>query len=62
MEQARVSVRGVRRKIMEELDNKDGVSEDEIKREKDLVEDEIKSAIESIEKIGEDKEKELMSV
>ena len=36
MEQARVSVRGVRRKIMEELDNKDGVSEDEIKREKDL--------------------------
>lgn len=64
MEQARVSVRGVRHKIMEQLEEeeKNGVSEDETKRQKEVVEDEIKKAMDEIEKIGEDKEKELMSV
>lgn len=64
MEQAKVSVRGVRHKIMEHLESEkeDGVSEDEIKRQKDMVEDEVKKSIEQIEKIGQDKEKELMTV
>ncbi len=63
MEQARVSVRGVRHKMMEYIESQgEGTSEDETERQKGIVEEEIKKATDKIEKLGEEKEKELMTV
>ncbi|MFH1546994.1 MAG: ribosome recycling factor [bacterium] len=64
MEQTRVAVRSIRHKMMEHLDSqmKEGVSEDEIKRLKDEVEDFVKESIEKIDSLGEEKEKEMMAV
>jgi len=40
----------------------EGTSEDETERQKGIVEEEIKKATDKIEKLGEEKEKELMTV
>jgi ribosome recycling factor len=65
MEKARISVRGVRHQMLEYVESQSedgGISEDEIERQKSIVEDEVKRVLEEIEKIGEGKEKELMTV
>jgi ribosome recycling factor len=65
MEKAKIAVRSVRHQMLEyveSLSENGGISEDEIDRQKSVVEDEVKRVTEEIEKIGEDKEKELMTV
>lgn len=65
MEKARISIRGVRRDMIASVESQStngGISEDEIDRQKGMVESEIKAAIEKIEEMGEEKEKELMTV
>ncbi|OGL72442.1 ribosome recycling factor [Candidatus Uhrbacteria bacterium RIFCSPHIGHO2_12_FULL_57_11] len=65
LEEAKVGVRGVREKIREsiiaeERDKK--ISEDERFREQDELEKTVKSFIAEIDKTGEEKEKEIMTV
>lgn len=65
VEETKVSVRGIRRKMMEALDEEEksgGVSEDDIKRQKDEVEKEVKKVMDVIDEIEAAKEKELMTV
>lgn len=63
-ELARVGVRNVRQKAMQEADSmKDaGTSEDDIDRQKEEIEKEVKSANEKIAELRDAKEKELMTV
>ena len=59
-ELARIGVRNVRQKAMQELDS--SLSEDDVKREKEEIEKEVKSANEKIAELRDTKEKELMTV
>jgi ribosome recycling factor len=63
-ELARVGVRNVRQKAMQEADSmKDaGMSEDDVKRQKEEIEKEVKVANEKIAELKDLKEKELMTV
>ncbi len=64
-EEARVSVRGVRRKAKDALDKikKDGdAGEDEVKRGEDELESLTKRFVEQIDKLLEAKEKDLLEV
>lgn len=65
LEDARISLRGVRHEMMDEIDevaDAGGVSEDDIKRMKDEVEKVMDEFTEMIEKLGDEKEKELKTV
>ncbi len=59
-ELARIGVRNVRQKAMKEIE--DDLSEDEIKRQKEEIELEVKEANEKIAELRDTKESELMSV
>lgn len=64
-EDARVAVRGVRRKAKDQLDKlkKDGLAgEDDVKRAESDLDNQTKSYVEQIDKILEAKEKELLEV
>lgn len=65
VEDSKVAIRAVRHKMMDFVEGsvKDGgVSEDDIKRQKDEVEKTVVSKIEELSSIAEEKEKELMTV
>lgn len=65
VEEVRVSIRQIRQKMMEEVEDsveEGGVSEDDVKRQKNLIEKEISAVMEEIDKFAQDKESELMSV
>lgn len=65
VEEARLAVRGVRHKMMDAIDKKlteGGVSEDEIKREKEDVEAVMKEYFDRVDKMSEDKEEILRTV
>ncbi len=65
VESARVAVRGIRHKIMGGIDDgveEGGVSEDDIKRQKDEVEKEVKKISDSIDELAEEKENELRTI
>lgn len=64
IEHARISVRNVRQEVMKEIESmvKEGMSEDEGKRMKEEVEKRIKAMNESIAKVGDSKEKDLLTV
>ncbi len=65
VEETKVAIRGMRHKMMDALEEEEkagGVSADDIKRQKDQVENEVKKIMEEIEEIEEAKEKELMTV
>lgn len=65
VEEARVAVRGVRHKMMNALDEAlqgGGVSEDDIKRQKDEVEKVISDFMENFDEISDNKEKSLMTI
>ncbi len=59
-ELARIGVRNVRQKAMQEVDA--GVSEDDVKRQKEEIEKEVKEANEKIAELRDAKEQELMTV
>ncbi len=63
-EDAKVSVRQIRHKVIEELDKaqKEGLSEDDVKRQKDEVEKVVSSATFEIDEIVKKKTEELMQV
>lgn len=63
-EDAKVSVRQIRHKMIEALEKTegDGVSEDDIKRGKDEIEKMVKEVMDEIDEVIENKEKELLSV
>ncbi|MBS1252662.1 MAG: Ribosome-recycling factor [Anaerolineales bacterium] len=65
VEKARVAVRNVRRESMrdlEELENEGMISEDEYYRARDRVQDCTDEYIERVDKVGENKEAEIMEV
>ena len=64
VEDSRVAVRQVRQKYMQELDEaqKNGISEDEVNRDKDEIEKIVKETNEKIEEIKGVKEKDLMTI
>ncbi len=64
VEDARVAVRQVRQKYMKEMDEleNDGLSEDQADRVRDEIEKSVKETNERIEKIREEKEKELLTI
>lgn len=64
IEDGRVAVRQVRQKYMKEIDEiqKGGFSEDEADRLREEVEKEVKEANNNIEKIREEKEKDLLTI
>jgi len=65
IEESKVAIRAVRHKMMDFIDDsvKDGgVSEDDVKRQKDGVEKAVTKKVEEISSIAEEKEKELMTV
>ncbi len=59
-ELARIGVRNVRQKAMKEID--ESLSEDEVKRQKEEIEKEVKDANEKIAELRDNKDKELMTV
>jgi ribosome recycling factor len=59
-ELARIAVRNARQKAIKDLP--EGISEDEIKRLKDEIEDEVKKTNDKIAELRDNKEKELMTV
>lgn len=64
VEKARIGVRNVRQKYMKDIESavKDGLSEDEGDRLKEVVEKKVKEANESIEEMKDKKEEALMKV
>lgn len=64
IENGRITVRQIRQKYMQELDElqKSGSSEDEIKRAREEIEKVVKESNEEIEKIRDIKEKELLTI
>ncbi len=64
IEDARVAVRQVRQKYMKEIDEeeKDGLSEDMASRQREDIEKVVKEVNERIERIREEKEKELTTI
>ncbi len=64
-EQGKVMIRTLRSDVKKEIENQedqDGISEDDIKRDLDELEKKIKNSLEKIEKVIADKEKELLTV
>ncbi|MDD3662193.1 MAG: ribosome recycling factor [Candidatus Dojkabacteria bacterium] len=65
VEDARVSIRGIRHKMLDALEEQrtgGGFSEDEVKRMKDEVEKEVKRVMDEIDTLSEAKEEELRTV
>jgi len=64
VEDARVAVRQVRQKYMKEIDEleDEGLSQDQADRLREEIEKGVKEANEKIEKIREEKEKELLTI
>lgn len=65
VEEARVAIRNVRRdamKDLQELENEGMISEDEYYRARDRVQDLTDDYVEKVEKIGQEKEAEIMEV
>lgn len=65
VEEARVSIRGVRHKMMDGVDasvSAGGVSEDDVKRSKDEIEREVETLMKQIDELADSKEKELLSM
>ncbi len=65
IEAGKIMIRGVRtdaKKEIEALKGQDGVSEDDIHADIDTLEQHIKTGLEKLEKMGEQKEKELLTV
>ncbi len=65
VEDSRVAIRQLRNKMMDALDEQEkagGVSEDDIKRQKDEVEKDVEKVIKEIEVLADNKEKEIMTV
>ncbi len=60
VEECRASVRQVRHKYMEPLNDMKGVSEDEVDRDKEAVQKQVDAAIASIDAMEKAKEKELL--
>jgi len=62
LELGRISIRGARKEILQMLDKTEGMGEDEKERIEKQVDEEVKKANEEIERIGEAKEAEIMSL
>lgn len=65
VEESKIAIRGMRHKMMEALDEEaegGGVSEDDVKRQKDQIEKEVKSIMDEIDEVADTKEKELLTV
>ncbi len=65
VEDIKVSIRSIRHQMMDDVDEMaegGGISEDDVDRRKDEVEKVIKEFMEEVEKIAEEKEKELKSL
>jgi ribosome recycling factor len=65
VEETKIAIRGMRHKMMEALDAEaegGGVSEDDVKRQKDEIEKEVKKIMDEIDEVADVKEKELMTV
>ncbi len=61
-EDARISIRNIRREAMDELKNADGLPEDEVKRGQDQVQKLTDQYVEEVDKAAGNKEKEIMEV
>lgn len=65
LENARVSVRNIRKELLQELEktnDEENVSEDDEKRQREEIDQAVKKINEEIEEIGEKKESEIMSL
>ena len=64
VEEAKISVRNIRRDTMDRVKKleKEGVSEDDVRRLKERVEEVVKKVVEKIDRISEQKEKEIMEI
>jgi len=64
VEETKVSIRQVRHKLMEEIEKlvKDGLSEDDAKRDKDEIEKAVVDVMKDVDEIAEKKETELRTV
>lgn len=62
LEEARIAVRQIRQDFLHEIEGQDGVSEDQLKGEEKRLQVLVDKTNETIEQIGEEKEKELMTV
>ncbi|MEA3357350.1 MAG: ribosome recycling factor [Patescibacteria group bacterium] len=65
VEQAKVSVRSIRHEMrneLEDLKSSGGISEDDIKRQKDGVEQEVRKIVVELDEISKTKEQELMTI
>lgn len=62
LEEGKVSVRHIRRTFMDELEKLESVSEDDVKRDKEQIQKQVDSTIESLDNLAKLKEKELLTI